>query len=1677
MKPKLKWLIAIASVGAFAGIGLGISACENKRKQNNIRKNNLLSITEPTNLIETSGYSGTWTLGKNEYGEQIIDGKYFDMKLSSKVFHFDFKENLNIDENNLKWIDRYFEGAEGEFQKIYSSQQYSKYKWYELFKNTNVIRKNGKISNKGSDYIFDVLTNKVSKKQILDIIRTNIRNIQRDYLIDDISDDDIINNIYWKTLAIANKNDDENQSFKDQVHYKVIQGAPNSGRTFIYHTYHFVKYKVVGFEGIEKTTKRLFIRNNQFAELETKLLRIWKNKLISLKSDFNTNDLSENRLNDPEYETFKTNDEILDDYFKSLKPFQIGKTTYVYKYRKNDDNRSINTYLEATMTVNTEPENSYGKKETYTFEIPLKKNQRIKWEASDKWNSLQYQKRINLYAGKRLSFDNRNSENPTFLVDDKAENITTSTPIGLNADKTKYFMGKWKYHSNLRFYFKPDDDNYVVEVNGKKVDVVNNVFEHTLIDNRQNPDDNERIADKEEDKDKPQSELNDENSHKKNEYKLTIKKYKNINTDSTPELIYEYIAVVDSKTQGLDFKYYAWDPKKNLNQKQLISPNLLDENGNEKLDDKGNPIPNPRYNPLIDKNTGTIKQLVWVDTAKFSTPDKLWLSGKTAAEITKAINDKLAEIENWKNQNKNYNDKINDLQQKLNDFINNQVKQKLENELKDLETNLKKAKEELNALLHDFEFYYEHSEIEYEDAETYRHKLQMELNNQIQSWKDELSKSQKNLQNYNQNKIILEKEIEALKRQIYKIQHDDPPTVKRHWAEHNERIRARIAQKQQELDNLNSIIASTEAQITQLNKWINNPLDNGQYENISKELDKVNKFIDHFNTKKVVLNSLINTLTSNVEDKQNAINDAINQYKSWENTLKQTKEDKMEHQKKLISLNDELDQIKKSNFNQKFLKWADKFDFYSYYSRITGLPPFGLTFLHSRGKQIGYKGFIAEATVVNKAALKQLIGETDEFFMIKMPTNGESWNNLEVLDNKVSADSYISKEGTYLFYSRSKEGVHNFKIVKIVDINNDDKNNINNKTFTDINKELGNENGGGYKYISYLWETQVGNAFANYLKDKHRISLEQAKTMNYENVKQYWELYVTFLASGGYDKIEISPKLDLSSEDWKFDYPNDFKKYLLDNNIDLIKKYGVFPYSDKVLVKKWEIDESSGALVVEYALNTANGMYSLTTYKQNYFIKYKKFNILKQRIKLLWNENKIKQKALQSSEKEFLEWFKNNLQDVLINKDDLDKLNLTYSYQNKVLTLNASLLDEYKDNYYLENDSITFENLIFNSLGGFFDGLKKENINLKNELNKEKVIDLIKNNIFKQLIEFGKSKLDWRDEFGNKYPYWGNAINFIESDFAIDNLTNENIEKLLKVYNNVKEAKENGVDVKITMLDTKFGKNISTTFKVYNYSPAPISKTIDLNKLEFNDFDINYDVSYDDNEQYQQKRKEILEIIKKEIQGQLTKFNPELVLGENVDASKDEWEALIDKMFFNNILGAVELKPLNNNMIVNSTIAKFKNSHITATIFDFSKIKIEGLKIKSKNYDELKALIISHISKEIKRNGIYNLTNNVDYEIVNIKNRDYLKSLIAVKGLNILEIVVKSISKRYIGQTKFNVINDFDDKLNGKDKDSWKKKLASKWIALIVTLSILGGIGLAAGLWVLIARIKSKKIK
>ena len=54
----------------------------------------------------------------------------------------------------------------------------------------------------------------------------------------------------------------------------------------------------------------------------------------------------------------------------------------------------------------------------------------------------------------------------------------------------------------------------------------------------------------------------------------------------------------------LKFKWYAWDPKNNPDQKKYIEPYLLDTAGKQILDKEGNPIKNPNYDPNIDPATG-----------------------------------------------------------------------------------------------------------------------------------------------------------------------------------------------------------------------------------------------------------------------------------------------------------------------------------------------------------------------------------------------------------------------------------------------------------------------------------------------------------------------------------------------------------------------------------------------------------------------------------------------------------------------------------------------------------------------------------------------------------------------------------------------------------------------------------------------------------------------------------------------------------------------------------------------------------------------------------------------------------------------------------------------------------------------------------------------------------------
>ncbi|WP_408631975.1 Mbov_0399 family ICE element protein [[Mycoplasma] collis] len=151
---------------------------------------------------------------------------------------------------------------------------------------------------------------------------------------------------------------------------------------------------------------------------------------------------------------------------------------------------------------------------------------------------------------------------------------------------------------DVKFYTTEKEDE-ILFINGQKVDVLDKHFEYKLEDLR--------LSKKSDDDEK-------ENS---NEYRIEVIKYKksDINQENEIELKKYYIdIVIESINNILNAKWFAWDPKNNSEQQKLIEPYLLNPETKEPLvNEKGEKIVNPNYDPLIDANTGTKKQLVWVE--------------------------------------------------------------------------------------------------------------------------------------------------------------------------------------------------------------------------------------------------------------------------------------------------------------------------------------------------------------------------------------------------------------------------------------------------------------------------------------------------------------------------------------------------------------------------------------------------------------------------------------------------------------------------------------------------------------------------------------------------------------------------------------------------------------------------------------------------------------------------------------------------------------------------------------------------------------------------------------------------------------------------------------------------------------------------------------------------------
>ncbi|UOE64063.1 hypothetical protein MbovBow_02615 [Mycoplasmopsis bovis] len=289
--------------------------------------------------------------------------------------------------------------------------------------------------------------------------------------------------------------------------------------------------------------------------------------------------------------------------------------------RRNTNNSKLRAEFEITSPSTID---IYLKNENGSFKELVAHNVKVNITPSAVYNSRiatrNLEQRLIIKLGKWVDFKTGTTQLvDDFLVKDESDKKKIETT------GTKRYGGKWIAHTPLKVNFTAtSDETEVITINGKKIDVINYRFEENLTDNRKDANDKDRVfnANIEEQNDKTAK--NETNSHAKNEYKIEITKYKD---KAHKEVEYKYtkIIVIDSRSSQMDYKWFAWDPEKNKHQKELIEEFLTDEKGEAKKDKDGKPIPNPKYDPLIDKKTGTKKQLVWFDFKNGNTQPDLGL--------------------------------------------------------------------------------------------------------------------------------------------------------------------------------------------------------------------------------------------------------------------------------------------------------------------------------------------------------------------------------------------------------------------------------------------------------------------------------------------------------------------------------------------------------------------------------------------------------------------------------------------------------------------------------------------------------------------------------------------------------------------------------------------------------------------------------------------------------------------------------------------------------------------------------------------------------------------------------------------------------------------------------------------------------------------------------------------
>ncbi|QVJ97579.1 hypothetical protein I7634_01940 [Mycoplasma mycoides subsp. capri] len=505
---------------------------------------------------------------------------------------------------------------------------------------------------------------------------------------------------------------------------------------------------------------------------------------------------------------------------------------------------------------------------------------------------------------------------------------------------------------------------------------------------------------------------------------------------------------------------------------------------------------------------------------------------------------------------------------------------------------------------------------------------------------------------------------------------------------------------------------------------------------ITKFKDKANKIVEFNWTKTIVIDSK----SSKMDFKWYAWNPENNKHQKdlIEEYLKDEKGSILKDKNGNNLKNPKYDpKIDPSTGTKKQLVWLNFKNMYytepvNLYSKKTNLPDKYKTLFKPHSAYDLDSGAIAEAVVINKGALRSISSTIKDYTVYRLDVSTGNYAKLgSKMDKKdliatTTENTYFSSQGLWLFVSAADKSIANFKLVYIVE-DNDEK--AKDQYLTSMLSKTNN-------IIKPLWNTLQGREFYNYLitNKTKQLNDSEIEKLNYETAMEHYKSYINDLYNNyTYNStITITPKF--KNLDNKWTRQEFIKNYL--SNLTKFKTECLdnFEHKDKVEVTKIEIRPDNYGIYVWFKLNTYNAIYELNQDVYSIDIKFKDVNtrpftpgynpsstpgsnpntngnshrngsstdrnitpnsgdssrdnssnFVKKSINLNLNKEYLNLLAKSSYKKDFItkldknEVFKNT-------SDEISKLNISNEFNrtNNLLTINVSLKDNYTSTYKLE---------------------------------------------------------------------------------------------------------------------------------------------------------------------------------------------------------------------------------------------------------------------------------------------------------------------------------------------------------------------------------------------------------